>query len=66
MLARDQYVCRLEYPGCQGRATHVDHVLPLRFGGTNDLANLRASCASCNLRRGDGTWDVGGEMASAW
>jgi 5-methylcytosine-specific restriction endonuclease McrA len=67
VLARDQYVCRLEYPGCTGHATDVDHVLPLRFGGTHDLANLRAACASCNLRRGDGTRAVGGsEVASAW
>jgi 5-methylcytosine-specific restriction endonuclease McrA len=66
VLARDGYTCQLQYPGCTGRATHVDHVLPLRFGGTNDLANLRAACASCNLRRGDGTRQVGGEVASAW
>jgi 5-methylcytosine-specific restriction endonuclease McrA len=66
VLYRDRYLCQLEYPGCLGVATHCDHVLPLRFGGDNSLANLRAACQSCNLRRGDGTQPVDGEPASAW
>jgi 5-methylcytosine-specific restriction protein A len=66
VLARDRYVCQLQYAGCTVRATHVDHVLPLRFGGDNRLDNLRASCSSCNLSRGDGTRTLPGDVPSAW
>jgi 5-methylcytosine-specific restriction endonuclease McrA len=30
----------------------IDHVVPLAKGGTNDPANLRVLCLSCNSRRG--------------
>ena len=30
---------------------HVDHVIAVRDGGTNDEANLVAACAECNHRR---------------
>ena len=65
VLERDGHRCTLELEGCTGLATHADHIIPRRFGGTDDLANLRAACPSCNLRRGDGTTPVG-EVASAW
>lgn len=31
---------------------HVDHIVPLHRGGTNDCSNLTLSCASCNSRKG--------------
>jgi 5-methylcytosine-specific restriction endonuclease McrA len=31
---------------------HVDHVLPIALGGTNDPKNLQLLCAPCNLRKG--------------
>jgi 5-methylcytosine-specific restriction endonuclease McrA len=65
VLERDRYVCQLQFPGCTGKATHADHVIPRRFGGTDDPANLRASCATCNLRRGDGT-RTPDAVVSAW
>jgi 5-methylcytosine-specific restriction endonuclease McrA len=43
---------RCQWPGCTNVATTVDHVTPLAYGGGNDLANLRASCAPCNSRGG--------------
>jgi 5-methylcytosine-specific restriction endonuclease McrA len=35
-----------------GSRTHVDHVKPVAFGGTDDVSNLRATHPSCNMRRG--------------
>lgn len=54
VLARDRYVCQLAYPGCHGRATEADHIVPRLFGGPDTLDNLRAACAHCNRRRGVG------------
>lgn len=30
----------------------VDHIVPVEFGGTNDLDNLNPSCHSCNYAKG--------------
>ena len=34
-------------------ATHIDHVIPVNQGGTNDRVNLQLLCAGCNLRKSD-------------
>lgn len=36
---------------CGARATEVDHIIPLRLGGTHDLTNLQPLCASCHRRK---------------
>lgn len=52
VLQRDGYQCRLRLPGCLGRATEVDHIVPRAAGGpVFDLDNLRAVCASCHRKR---------------
>ncbi|MGO9838526.1 MAG: HNH endonuclease [Polyangiaceae bacterium] len=33
---------------------HVDHIVPLDLGGTNDPTNLQLLCAACNLVKGAG------------
>lgn len=45
-LDRDGWRCR--NCGKAGRL-EVHHVLKLRDGGTNDLANLRSLCVGCHL-----------------
>ena len=32
-------------------AQHVDHIIPLTQGGTNDEANLQCLCAPCHARK---------------
>ena len=34
---------------------HVDHIVPLSRGGTNELDNLQMLCSSCNLSKGTKT-----------
>lgn len=48
VLKRDGYRCRL----CGAPATHVDHIVPVREGGTDEPVNLPALCERCNLFRG--------------
>jgi 5-methylcytosine-specific restriction endonuclease McrA len=49
VMARDNETCHW----CGEYATHADHVMPKSRGGSDDPANLVASCAACNLRRGN-------------
>jgi HNH endonuclease len=34
---------------------HIDHVMPLAKGGSNDASNLQALCPTCNCRKSDKT-----------
>lgn len=55
IFRRDGYTC--QYCGHRGNALtlHVDHVIPLRRGGTDDPENLTTACWSCNLEKGTRT-----------
>lgn len=51
-----QVRARIDYYGgvcayCGGPYEHLDHVIALARGGTNWPANLRPSCACCNLTK---------------
>ena len=51
-------VARIEYWGrkcwmCGGPYEHIDHVKPIAAGGLHIPANLRPSCAPCNLAKRD-------------
>lgn len=43
--------CWLKLPGCTGRATTKDHIVPFEQGGTDSLGNFRPACKPCNSRR---------------
>jgi 5-methylcytosine-specific restriction endonuclease McrA len=48
VLNRDKRRCKLSLPGCQGKATDVDHI-----GDKNDhsLENLQAVCRPCHNQK---------------
>ena len=48
VLQRNNYQCQ----SCGKRQTetklHIDHVVPLAKGGSNDISNLQVLCSLCN------------------
>ena len=52
VFRRDSFTCQY----CGRRAPkvilHVDHVVPVVAGGTNDLVNLKTACSVCNQGKG--------------
>ena len=54
-VVREEPRCQLRLPGCTGASTTADHVIPrsIRPDLTLVRANLRGSCQSCNLKRGN-------------
>ena len=48
---RDKYIAM--YPTCAlcgARAEHVHHIVPIRYGGTNEFDNLMPLCITCHNR----------------
>jgi len=50
VFARDDWTC--QYCGARSNLT-VDHVIPRYKGGASSWDNIVASCAPCNLRKGN-------------
>ena len=52
VFKRDGFIC--QYCGSHPPTVvlHVDHIVPVAGGGTNDQDNLITSCLSCNLGKG--------------
>lgn len=52
IFKRDEFIC--QYCGSHPPTVilHVDHIVAVAEGGTNDLENLVTSCQSCNLGKG--------------
>lgn len=42
---------------CEFPSEVIDHVIPVKAGGTNRRDNLVASCKRCNLIASDGVWE---------
>lgn len=51
ILTRDAYRCLACNRVTYGAAAHVDHVMPLEEGGTDDDGNLQTLCESCHGRK---------------
>ncbi|WP_083222519.1 DUF1376 domain-containing protein [Ensifer sp. LC163] len=50
IFERDGERCR--YCGTTEGPFHVDHILPVALGGSNDPENLTVACRDCNLSKG--------------
>ena len=48
VLVRDGHECQLRGPRCTFDADHVDHIVPVSRGGTDDPENLQAVCLTCH------------------
>ena len=54
ILHRDKYRCQAcGASAASGADLHVDHILPVSKGGTNEESNLRVLCSECNIGRGN-------------
>jgi len=51
--ARCEY-CRAPQNAC-GYHFHLEHIIPLALGGTDDESNRALACASCNLAKSNRT-----------
>lgn len=49
VLRRDDHTCRYCGQSAPDVKLHVDHVIPIALGGTDDPSNLAAACADCNI-----------------
>lgn len=52
VFKRDSFKCQYCGRGSPEVLLHVDHIQPVKHGGTNDLLNLITSCSDCNLGKG--------------
>jgi 5-methylcytosine-specific restriction protein A len=51
VLIRDNYTCQDCGDVVDGKDAHVDHVIPLAAGGTNELSNLKTRCIRCHSKK---------------
>lgn len=52
VFKRDSFTCQYCGKSAPDIILHVDHILPVKEGGTNDITNLVCSCDSCNMGKG--------------
>lgn len=53
IFKRDSFKCQYCGKSAPEVILHVDHIKPVKEGGTNDMTNLITSCADCNLGKKD-------------
>jgi hypothetical protein len=61
VIARDRMICAQCNTPVVGELQskgEIDHIRPLRLGGTNDLCNLQFLCGFCNAKKGSQQLEV--------
>lgn len=53
VLKRAKFRCELCGVSAEERALEVDHIIPRRHGGADDISNLQALCYACNAMKRD-------------
>jgi 5-methylcytosine-specific restriction endonuclease McrA len=53
VFTRDKYQCRSCGKTNQQTQLHIDHIIPLAKGGSNDISNLQTLCVKCNQQKKD-------------
>ena len=56
VFRRDGYRCRECGATNKETTLHVDHILPVSQGGTNEISNLQTLCQKCNLAKSNRHW----------
>ena len=44
--------CQLHQDDSPLAALHIEHIIPKKHGGSDDMDNLALACIDCNLRKG--------------
>lgn len=54
-------ICKCDLTGviALGKKIHIDHIIPISSGGTNDPTNLQILCDDCNLKKGNRNTETG-------
>jgi len=59
VFKRDRYKC-VECGASKEKTTlHIDHILPISQGGTDELDNLQTLCEECNFAKSSRKWKGG-------
>lgn len=54
VFKRDNYTCcECGATKKEGATLHIDHIIPVSKGGTDELSNLQTLCTDCNLNKSD-------------
>lgn len=48
VLRRDGFTCQYCGRTAQDGLLEIDHIVPIKMGGTNDIDNLQTACKECN------------------
>lgn len=52
VFKRDSFTCQYCGKSAPDVVLHIDHIVPVKEGGKNDITNLVCSCESCNMGKG--------------
>ena len=59
VFKRDNYRCLECGASNKDTVLHIDHIVPVSQGGSDELSNLQTLCETCNLAKSNRAW-VGG------